>query len=286
MGRDAFRKVSRFVVRFLTATILVSAFFVAIQDFLVFPGLYSSLVFGGSAPVAGVDVLQAVAADGTNVTVWRVRSDEKTELPPALVFHGNAENLGRFLQMQKWLASLGITSYAVEYRGYAGLSSGWPSEEGFYLDGEAAFKLLQAEEHVEANKVIVLGSSIGTGTAAYVAERYKAGTLVLLSPYSSLTEVASETPFLGYLVRFLKYRFPTSDLIKRMSDTCVVAAHGKQDSTIPFHHSEALKGSYAGTKQFTLIASEQAGHNDVMRYLHQEVANAIVRCVRGGRNEH
>ena len=267
-------------MRLTIATALISAFFVAAQDFLIFPGLYSSYLFGrtNQAP-SDVEPLTTTSEDGHTVPVWRMRAAENPRKAVALLFHGNAEHLQSFVHMQRWLRSLGITSYAAEYRGYNGRESGWPSESGFYLDGDAAFQLLQREEGVSPSQVLVLGSSIGTGTAAHVAQKHQVGTLVLLSPYSSLTELASELPLFGLLTPFLRYHFPTNDYVSRLTDTCVVLAHGKRDGTIPFHHSEQLKTAYRGTNRFTLIASDDAGHNDLMLRASREVATGVEACL-------
>lgn len=197
----------------------------------------------------------------------------------ALLFHGNAENLTNFVQMQRWLLSLGIASYSVEYRGYSGRNSGWPSENGFYADGEAAFALLQKEEHTDPKDVIIFGSSIGTGTAAYIAQKFNVGTLVLLSPYTSLRDVAAETPLFGYLSPFLKYTFPAVDYVSQLTRTCVVDAHGKMDFTIPFSHSENLKKHYGGNNLYQLVVSEEAGHNDVMLHVRKQVEEALQHCI-------
>jgi uncharacterized protein len=257
---------------------VVSAFFVITQDFHIFPGLYRSMLLNyRNTPPRGIEVFTAVAKDGHAVEVWRLRA-EGAPKRAALLFHGNAEHLTRFVQVQRWLASLGITTYSVEYRGYGGRASGWPSENGFYLDADAAAELLQKEEAIDPKEMIIFGSSIGTGTAAYAAQKYNAGTLVLLSPYSSLTELVQEVPFFGGLARFVKYRFPTGEYLKNLDDTCVVAAHGKKDSTIPFHHSERLKESYGGNSTFTLIESEEAGHNDLLVQTLDRIAREMEAC--------
>ena len=274
------KKVPRFLLRLGVSTVVVSTFFVVTQDFHIFPGLYSSLFFGyTSTPPKGVEALTTTAADGQRVNIWRMRVNRESQKAVALLFHGNAEHLDHFVQVQQWLKSIGITSYSVEYRGYNGRNSGWPSEDGFYSDAEAALKLLQHEESIDSHDVIILGSSIGTGTAAFIAQKYNTGTLVLLSPYSSLRDVVAETPFLGYLASFLKYNFPCSDYIRNLTHTCVVAAHGKIDSTIPFEHSERLRSIYHGDATFTLIESEDAGHNDLLAHAHEEISRAIQTCI-------
>lgn len=243
--------------------------------------LYSSKIFNKriGTPPAGVEELHTQAVDGSAVTIWRMRFDGESRKSAALLFHGNGEDLPHFVAVQSWLSLLGVTTYSVEYRGYDGWQSGWPSEEGFYLDADAAYKLLQDEEHLVSEKIMVLGSSIGTGVASHVARKFNVGTLVLLSPYTSLTEVVADLPVFGFLSAFLKYRFPTRELISSLSNTCLVLAHGRKDFTIPYKHSETLKKLYRGTGTVTLVTSEHAGHSDLIRNAYQEISAAIETCL-------
>lgn len=255
-------------------------FFVISQDLQIFPGLCPSYLFDVKPqPPLDVEPLSATAQDGQVVPIWRMKAARDQPRAVALVFHGNAENLGNFVEVQRWLRSQGITSYAVEYRGFNGRSSGWPSEQGFYLDAQAAMGIVKDTENVDRSQILILGSSIGTGTATYIAQREKVGTLVLLAPYVSITELVSEMPILGYLTPFLKYHFPTASYLEQLENTCVVAAHGKADATIPFHHTERLKERYRGDSEFIIISSEAAGHNNLLTILQHQVAAAIGDCL-------
>lgn len=49
----------------------------------------------------------------------------------------------------------------VEYRGY-GLSHGYASERGIYMDAQAAMDYLAARTDVNQNRIIVFGRSLGT----------------------------------------------------------------------------------------------------------------------------
>ncbi|MBN8550638.1 MAG: hypothetical protein J0M12_15085, partial [Deltaproteobacteria bacterium] len=109
-------RVGRFLLRLVVSTFIVSAFFVLWQDFLIFPGLYSSLFFNKKNwPPSAVDVLTTNSADGHTVTVWRARAEQEKAV--ALLFHGNADSVSSFVGVQGWLQSLGISSYSMEYRG-------------------------------------------------------------------------------------------------------------------------------------------------------------------------
>lgn len=273
------KNLPRFLLRLVVATFLVSTFFVLTQDFHVFPGLYSSYLFGfKNEPPADVDALQAVAADGQAVTLWRMRAEGERPSAVVLLFHGNAETISHTVHLQRWLKNKGMTSYAVEYRGYDGRDSGWPSEEGLYEDAIAAFKRLVDDEQIDPHQVVVWGSSIGTGLATYVAQKYDVGTLVLISPFSSLRDVVAETPLLGYLAGFLRYNFPSGDYIKRLARTCVIIAHGTHDSTIPFRHAERMVALHQSPGYLYLIEAE-AGHNDVMQHAAENVSELLGKCL-------
>jgi alpha-beta hydrolase superfamily lysophospholipase len=264
--------------RLILFSVVVIAGVVLTQDLQIFPGLVRSLSSDSPAiPPIGIDPLTTAARDGTPVTVWRLRATGQTKRA-ALLFHGNGDNLTTFLPVQEWLAANGITSYSVEFRGFNGRGSGWPSESGLYDDAEAAFDLMLREEGITAAEALVLGRSIGTGIAAHVAATFQPKALILLSPYSQLTDLVSEMPVMGYLTPFLWYHFPTVDNIRKLKDTCVVAAHGKRDTIIPFMHSTRLREVYRGLGGFTLLDSEEAGHNDLLVHIRSRIPPTLAAC--------
>ena len=275
------RLTRKFVVigrRLVVATLGFSLFFILTQELQIFPGLVQSLILQGkNHPPRGIDVLTITSQDGTNVVVWHMKSPEAGKRV-AILFHGNADNVASFVPLQRWLASAGIGSYSVEYRGYSGRGSGWPSERGLYEDGEAAFELARREEGIDAKDMIVLGSSIGTGIASHVAATFNPKALILLSPYTSLTEMVREMPLFGYLSPFLWYEFPSLKNIAKLRDTCVIAAHGHRDTVIPFQHSLRLRDAYRGASSFQLLESEQAGHYGILGYTDSQILTALSDC--------
>lgn len=267
----------KLIIRLILATIIVSSCFIITQDFQIFPGLYSSIIFNrrNVAP-SDIETFNIKSIDHVAVHIWKKAAAKPRAY--ALLFHGNAEYLSDFVQVQRWLSSLDISSYAVEYRGYSGRDSGWPSESGFYQDAESAIKFLMQKENINADKIIVLGSSIGAGVASFIANKYQVNTLILLSPYSSLPALVSELPFFGYLKYFLKYHFPTVEYVAELQETCVILAHGEKDQTIPIEHSFEIKNRYQGNGLITLLSSAEAGHNDLLLNLKEKIAKNIFAC--------
>ena len=165
------------MVAFIAAIVIIIVY---TQDYLVFPGLLAA------TPIVpkNVEALTVITKDKEHISVWRVAAKENQRKPVVLLFHGNGQNVETFEGIQKWFSALGFNNYSVEYRGF-GASSGFPSEKGIYLDGEASIEFLIEKEHISPHEIIVFGFSIGTGPAAYIASKYKVGTLVLIAPQVS-----------------------------------------------------------------------------------------------------
>ena len=268
----------KFLVRAVVSTTVISLFFIFTQDFQIFPGSHNHLWREASNVPPDVQETKVKTSDGNIIPVWMVRGVEPVKKQKILFFHGNAETLAHGANTQRFLANNGYTNYAVEYQGFPG-TTGWLSETGIYHDGEAAMDVLLKNEGLLPQDVIIFGNSIGTGPASYIAQKYNVGTLLLLAPYTSLTNVVKEMPLVGLPSSFLWYRFPVNEYIENLKNTCVVDGHGRRDTVIPFHHSEELKTRYRGLRTYTLVASDSAGHNDIFSSASKDIFLALSRCL-------
>ena len=77
------------------------------------------------------------------------------------------------------------TVYLFNYRGY-GKSTGSPSEEKIYADAQA---LIDQISKVHKG-ISVIGRSLGSGVATYIASRNKISQLVLITPFDSIKNIA------------------------------------------------------------------------------------------------
>lgn len=78
--------------------------------------------------------------------------------------------------------------YLLHYRGF-GASSGKPSEAALHADALALFDWVQARHAQTA----VVGRSLGTGVAVRLARLRPVASLVLVTPYDSLQDIAAST---------------------------------------------------------------------------------------------
>lgn len=262
----------------MMASAIVAVLLILTQDVQIFPGVIDRLNASPLDPPHDVIPFEITTSDGERLPVWRVDGGGPRGHRIALLFHGNAESLASFIGTQRWFAGLGFTNYAVTYRGFRG-STGFPSEAGIELDAEAALNLVLSREHVTPKDLLVFGSSIGTGPATYLAVKFDLGTLVLIAPYTSIPDVVRERGLLALLAPFLWYSMPSLERIPELETTCVILAHGRQDTIIDYTHSIRLRDAYRGAPGITLLSRDHANHFDIFGAVQTELATAIERCI-------
>jgi pimeloyl-ACP methyl ester carboxylesterase len=172
-----------------------------------------------------------------------------------IYFGGNAEDVS--LNMPRFSVGFPDTAiYLLHYRGYGG-SSGSPSEEALFKDALALFDDVYAK-HPDVD---VVGRSLGSGVAVYVASRRPVARLVLVTPFDSLQEVAAgQFPYLP--VRWLLMdKFESWRLAPHVNaPTLIVAAD--RDEVIPRARTELLRSRFkSGLASFAVLPG--TGHNTI-----------------------
>lgn len=149
-----------------------------------------------------------------------------------IAFHGNAGNIADRIDVYRFLWQLRANVFAVEYRGY-GRSEGAPSENGLYLDAEAAYDYLIRVRGVSPESVVSFGQSLGTAVATDLATKRKVAGLILEAPFPSIRAVAGRVfPHLPGLGLVAKSRFETGRKIAQL-DVPVFVVQCTNDPVIP-----------------------------------------------------
>jgi fermentation-respiration switch protein FrsA (DUF1100 family) len=245
------RRVRRFVLRRLWFYPLVYVCVVA-----VFALLENSLVFRPTSaaeewltPVdPRTEDVSFASADGTTIHGWWL-PPERPGTGAVLVAHGNGGNLSHRGQLAADLnRTLGAGVLLFDYPGY-GKCEGKPSEGGCYASGEAAYHWLTDGAKVPANRVVLLGESLGGGTAVELATRHDHRALVLMCTFTSLPAAAKvHYPWLPTHT-LMRNRFDNLAKIGRCTRP-VFIAHGTADEVIPFAHGEQLFAAANEPKAF------------------------------------
>lgn len=279
------KSVGKFVLRGSVAFLVISAVFIGLQDFVLFPGAVDGLLpWHDNSPPAklpnGVTAHMVKTSDGEQLEVWELAAPDTAPPSPftMLFFHGNAGDVQNFFPYQQWARSLHFRSFDFDYRGY-GRSSGWPSEQGLYQDADAMAAFLE-EKGIEQKHLILVGISIGSGPASYLANKISPRALVLFTPYTSIPDVARGMPLFGVWHSFVWNEFPVRTYLRESKTPCVILAHGRKDMTIPYTHSETIMSDHFGNSDFQLISADESGHNDVLFKTHSQVAAALTECLK------
>ncbi|MCB1052094.1 MAG: alpha/beta hydrolase [Acidobacteria bacterium] len=167
-------------------------------------------------------------------------------------FGGNAEAVNQNIaQFRRLFAEFRVV--LVHYRGY-GASQGTPSEAGLKADALQIYDFLAKD----ATDILVMGRSLGSGIAVYVAAHRPVNGLILVTPYDSMAEVArGHYPIfpVRWLIRDSYDCLQDAALIP--TATLILAA--QFDRVIPITHAQNLASAMAQV-QFESLA---AGHNTV-----------------------
>lgn len=83
---------------------------------------------------------------------------------------------------------------------------------------------------IEDKDILIMGRSIGTGVAVQVAAQRNPSGLVLISPFTSIKDVAKH--LFGNLNCVVKERFKSVDYAKDIKCPTLII-HGKLDTLIP-----------------------------------------------------
>jgi pimeloyl-ACP methyl ester carboxylesterase len=196
--------------------------------------------------------------------------------PTVVHFHGNGEQLLGQLELGERLREWGLGFLAVEYPGY-GASPGSPTEDGIYAAADAALKWLRAQG-VPAERTVLSGRSLGTGVAVEMARRGHGARVMLVSPYTSIADVAGLTFSFLPTALLVRDRFDTSSKAPEVK-VPVLIIHGEQDTLIPVEMGRRL-----GTRfpRATVETVAGAGHNDVLERSNSRLKDRMAAFALGG----
>jgi pimeloyl-ACP methyl ester carboxylesterase len=169
--------------------------------------------------------------------------------------HGNGGALDSWGEVAATYTALHYNVFLLDYRGY-GKSGGTISNQTQLLtDVDAAYRQLLPE--YPENRTVILGYSLGTGPATWLAAHHQPRLLILQAPYFSMRDMAKRLyPFVPGFV--LRYPMPTNELIGQVKAP-IVLFHGDQDEVIAPTSAIRLRALLKPTDQ--LIVLPGARHN-------------------------
>jgi fermentation-respiration switch protein FrsA (DUF1100 family) len=209
------------------------------------------------------DEITCTTSDDVDLSGWYIPVDNSKGT--VLFLHGNGGNVSNCLGWIDVFNDMGLNTLAVDYRGF-GNSEGTPSEEGTYMDAQAAWDYLVEEKGIPADEIIVYGVSLGGPIASWVAKENDPKALILDSTFTSIKDVGAELypeiypyiniPGLPWAIptrNFFKYDYNTADYLEEV-DCPSLIIHSRDDGLIPYEQGLELLYSCGENGQFLEVS--------------------------------
>ncbi len=190
-----------------------------------------------------------------NLKGWLINPGRKRAL---IYYGGNAEAIENNMTLFAELFNH-YSIYLIPYRGYSG-NPGAPDEKNLYRDALAIF------EEIEKNhqEIIIIGRSLGTGVATYIAAQRNINKLILITPYDSIEHIAQKRFRLFPAPLILKDKYDSISRVKNIDASTLIIIADK-DQTTPKEHGLRLAKEF-NTQKLKVVTINQANHNDILQF--------------------
>jgi len=182
----------------------------------------------------------------------------KAKKPKGVIFylHGSNNALDTWGKIAPIYTAKEYDVFMLDYRGYGKSQGKVTDEDTLYRDIQIVYDKLM--ETYSENQIVVLGQSMGTALASYVAANNHPNLLILQAPYYNLKDWTNDVaPELD--TSNIPYSFDNSSFLKTVRCP-VVIFHGNKDTAVYYGSSVKLSKLFKAADQFITLQDES--HND------------------------
>ncbi len=213
------------------------------------------------------------------ITVFALHVEAPASAVTIVHFHGNAEQLSDLIPLAWTVKQAGLGFFAVEYPGYGMAFSDQATETALYAAADTALRFLRDELHVPASSVVLQGQSLGTGVAVEMARRGYGARLALITPYTSIVDLAAViAPFVPARL-LVRDRFDNAAKAPNLR-LPVFIVHGTDDEVVPTRMGEQLSRLFPHA---TIRLETGAHHNDLLD--RSSVTSELLRFAAAGQGK-
>ena len=189
-----------------------------------------------------------------------------------LYLHGNKGSNARCLRQAERLMGLGYDIFMPDYRGFGKSDGSIRSERQLLSDAQIVYDYVKSK--YDESSIVVVGYSLGTGIASYLAAHNDPQQVILNSPFVSFIDLKDRRiPFVpDFLV---KYPLDNAKHLKNINEK-VTLFHGTDDELIPYDSSQKLV--QIDPQKIKLIPLENSGHRRAI--FHQTFSSGVSRLLQ------
>ena len=184
--------------------------------------------------------------DGVQISCYRNRVPNPKGV--ILYFHGNKGNNRRCIRQSEMMEGNKYDIYMPDYRGFGKSQGELESDDQFYADAQIVYDIMK-KEYGEEN-IVLVGYSMGSGPATYLAGTNKPRDLFLISPFKSIVDMKNR--YIPFVPSFLiKYQFPNWKYLEQT--TCPINIFYTPDDSVVLPESSLALAEHTDHEQLVRI---------------------------------
>jgi len=152
---------------------------------------------------------------------------------------------------------------AINHPGY-GKSTGQPTQSSIYKNSLQVYDWAKEQYQLNSKNIIIMGRSLGSSVATYLAANRKISGLILVTPFDSIENIAAKQYKYFPIKLLMNHAFPTIDYIGQVNAPTLMLA-AEKDEIIADENLENLK--QAAGENNRLVRYENVGHNTIQEHI-------------------
>ncbi len=187
---------------------------------------------------------------------WNIKVNEEKNIT-VIYFGGNAQDV---VQLNFEAKKFNIHQLiAVNHPGY-GESTGVPSQKSLYESALQVYDWAIKEYQLKPQNIIIMGRSLGSSVATYLAAKRESKGLILITPFDSVENIAANQYKYFPVKLLMRHAFPTIEYINQVEVPTLMLAAEKDEMIA----SENLKNLMQATNENQkLVEYSHVGHNTI-----------------------
>lgn len=176
---------------------------------------------------------------------WFYHAEENPNNVTIILYQGNTQSSADTLIQNPDLSTQLMSNLIItDYPGY-GKSQGIPSEYTLKKMALMAFDEIMERTDMENQQIVIMGYSLGTGIANYIASEREVDGLILIAPYANGYDLFEQFfgSMHGVLKRFIPFRMESELFAKKITVSTLIIA-SKADELIPYQSTKQLAKQY------------------------------------------
>jgi pimeloyl-ACP methyl ester carboxylesterase len=255
----------RFILITVTILVMISVLsIILIQPIILYHPNHSTYAY---QELIELDLYETYEISDGNLSYQGFGYVDKDEIQPTIIYFGgngesSAQTFYQYHQQDFFSQVEGFNFIMIDYPGY-GLSEGKTSDDSIIKMAETVYDYITSLSYVNESEIYIYGYSIGTGVATYISSVKDVKGLILIAPYSSITDLFnSRLPiFKGIGEHLIIEEFPSYLYAQNCQIKPLIIA-SRNDKTIPIALS--LKLADAFEIEADLFIVEQEEHNEFL----------------------